>query len=431
VIGPRVLVAGGVDPTGRAGIARDVAALESERVEPALVVTAITVQDVHGVRDVQPVALDLVQRSLDAAASLGDLAAIKIGLVPTPELADALSRFARKASVPVVVDPVLRASTGEPLTRSKPTDFLTPLLRTATVATPNLDELAAFQGVCSTIEARIRAAQQLRTNGGPRAVLVKGGHAPDTPVMDLLVTDDVEHMAFPRLELPPPFGRGKGCELASRIAALLSKGLDVRDAVRVARQAAGPSIVRHAARTYNAALERLMAQLEPRCVPEVGMNLAYAPRGIDDPTRVLGLAGRVTIAGASFAVTGRPTPGGPHHTGRIAATAQRLTRGPVWVFNHRHHASLLPEEGEDHFVFRREDEPASVDSSMEWMTETAIRRLGRLPAYVSDSGMSGKEAMIRIFGSTPDELLARHQALHHPRGFRQDVFPVRLMQPTT
>lgn len=421
--GTRVLVVGGVDPTGRAGIARDVAALEAERVEPAVAVTALTVQDVRGVQSVQPVDADVLLRSLEAAASLGDLKAIKVGLVPTRELGEVVSRFARGIEVPLVVDPVMRASTGEPLGTGDLAARLTPLFSAATIVTPNLDELAALAGPFQTIDERVQAAQRLRGSNGLEAVLVKGGHGTETPGIDLLVHEQVDVLTFRRLDPPSGSARGKGCELASRISALLAKGLDVPQAVQGARRRLQERLRREArlAETnsnssdlavYDAVLERLMAQLEPRCVPEVGLNLAYAPRGVDDAQQVIGLAGRVTIAGDSFAVTGRPVPGGPHHTGRIAATAQRLTKESVWVFNHRYDAALLPAPEAGHVAFRREQEPEAASSSMEWMTEAAIGGLGGLPAYVSDAGMAGKEAMIRVFASSPEQLLARHDALH-------------------
>lgn len=424
---PRVLVVGGVDPTGRAGVARDVSVLESERVEPALVVTVLTVQDASGVRRVQPVAPDVLANSLEAAWNQGGIAAIKIGLVPNAATLEVVRRFLRGLDVPVVVDPVVRSRAGDPLTTEDTRRRLGGLVAEATVVTPNVPELELLAGrPVSSLGERIEAARHVRDERGAEAVLAKGGHGPETPGVDVLVTTQVEKMAFQRLDLSNlSVGRGKGCELATRIAALMAKGLDLALAVRRSRDRLHERLLREAQEaalspkwqedlsSYTRTLEQLLAQLRPECVPEVGSNLAYAPADCGNASDVIGLAGRITIAGEWFEVAGRPRRGGPHHTGRIAATAQRGTHRAVWVFNHRYRPECLTSSGAEHVALDRRDEPAGA-SSMEWMTEAAIRRRGALPAYISDSGMPGKEAMIRILAHSPEDLLDHHQRLHGP-----------------
>lgn len=420
----RVLVISGIDPTGRAGLARDLEVLADERVDAASVPTALTVQTPDRVLRVRPVEDSLLREMLEASAEEGSVDAVKVGLLPGPEAVETVRRFVRGLGAPMILDPVLSSGTGGSLTPPGHAESLGGLVGEATLVSPNLPELEAFGGRrAQTERERAEAARRLVDERGVPFVLSTGGHA--EPGVDLLVGERVQRFPFARISLnAPTIGRGKGCEVSTRIAALMAKGLAVEEAVPVAlrrlrgrldlesRLHEATTTSRDGLHAYEAPLERLLADLRPHCVPEVGMNLAYAPEDCHGPEAVLGLAGRITIAGDGVAVTGRPRPGGPHHTGRIAATAQRLTQGPVWVFNHRYDASLLPSEGGGHVAFRREEEPRATASSMEWMTQAAITRLRRLPSYISDSGMPGKEAMIRILGSTPDELLARHEELH-------------------
>src|SRR5262245_59272621 len=115
MVRPRVLVIGGLDPSGGAGITADAHAVAACGGFPLAVASCLTVQNRHGFRRVEPVAPNLLAAMLDAAADDGQLRAIKIGMVATPAVAVALGRWlaARRAEgVPVVVDPVLSATAG-------------------------------------------------------------------------------------------------------------------------------------------------------------------------------------------------------------------------------------------------------------------------------------------------------------------------------
>lgn len=418
----RVLVIGGIHPGGYAGLARDVQVLTDERVEPAMVATALTVQTVSRVERVQAVEPDVLRASLEAAMAQGDVRAVKVGLLPDAAAIETVRRFLQTAHVPAVVDPLLVAGLGEALTPPGHADALGRLLTEADLVTPNVPELEALSGQAARSEIeRVQAAHRLQGLHGAVAVLSTGGHA--TEPVDLLVADRVHRWPFRRRALPnPAAGRGKGCELATRVSALLAKGLGLEEAVPIALRRLHDRLdheARWAATThaqgrqlphYELVLERLLGQLQPSCVPEVGMNMAYAPSGCRGPEAVLGLAGRITIAGDGFAVTGRPRPGGPHHTGRIAWTAHALVGHEVWVLNHRWSPRVARLE-RDHVAMDRRDEPPR-ESTMEWMTKSAVEKMGRLPAFISDSGKPGKEAMIRILASSPEELLRHHATLH-------------------
>lgn len=423
---PRILVVGGVDPTGRAGLARDLDVAESERVEAAAIPSCLTVQNATRVHRVEPVSSSLLADLLEAASKGSAVDAIKVGLLSDGATTEVVRRFVRSARVPLILDPVLRARGGSSLTVEDTVPKLRELAAEATLVTPNLFELGALTGrPTSTRGERVEAARRLRKVGGAKQVLVKGGHGPENPGLDLLVGPLLREFRFERFDLSDAaVGRGKGCELASRVAALVAKGLSVEESVgralrllheRLQLEVDMSRLSRETALdvgVYTRTLESLLTQLKPACVPEVGINLAYAPSGCSNPQEAIGLAGRVTIAGDSFAVAGRPRPGGPHHTGRIAYAAQGRLKKPAWVFNHRYDPSLLEGLGAEHVHLRRQEEPPDAPSSMEWMIETAIAKHRRLPGYLSDQGAVGKEAMIRILGHAPEELLSRHAKLH-------------------
>ncbi len=236
---PFVLVAAGLDPSGGAGLAADLEALAAAGCAAYPVATALTAQGPRGALSFEPVAARLVEAQVTA---LFDGAgepprAIKTGMLGSGDNADVLAAlFAERplARAPLVVDPVLAASSGLPLLvddRGRaPAEVLGPLLERAWLATPNWPELAALGGrAIDTDEEAIAAARRLPA----RAVLVKGGHRRGDPV-DLLVRR--RSVVRLRGRRRPVTARGTGCRLASAIAGWLARGLDLEEAVRRAKR---------------------------------------------------------------------------------------------------------------------------------------------------------------------------------------------------
>ncbi len=230
----RVLVAAGLDPSGGAGLLADVEALAAVGAIGWAVATAITAQGPRGAVRSEPVASDLVVAQIEALLGRERPRAAKIGMVGSAANAAALAARLGEpplSRVPLVVDPVLLASSGLALLAGgPPRDALAPLLARADLATPNWPELEALAGApLATEEEAVSAARSL----GSRAVLVKGGHRPGAPV-DLLVRGRrVDRFAGRRRG---GTARGTGCRLASAIAGLLAQGVPLEDAVRRAKR---------------------------------------------------------------------------------------------------------------------------------------------------------------------------------------------------
>ncbi len=220
-----VVAVGGTDPSGGAGLTRDAAMAQSLGCTVKPVVTAITVQTNTEVRVVDPVSVSLLQAQLQAALTEPRPAAIKIGLVATAEQVTALTA-ALPDDLPVVLDPVLRASSGG---RLSPVEGLRPLLRKrVTLLTPNLPECASLTGrPHARTQREIDAQAALLLALGPQAVLIKGGHGVGCNSTDhLFIRGQAQPFSFsaPRLTLSV---RGTGCSLATAIACALAKGTDL------------------------------------------------------------------------------------------------------------------------------------------------------------------------------------------------------------
>jgi hydroxymethylpyrimidine/phosphomethylpyrimidine kinase len=230
------LTIAGSDPSGGAGIQADLKTFAAFGVHGATVVTSVTAQSTTGVRARHDLPAAFVGLQLDAVLDDLPVAAIKTGLLPDASIVDVVaSRLRTCATLPLVLDPVLRSTSGDALTTPDALaairDRLLPL---ATLVTPNLDEAGALLGHLVESVAAMREAAAAIRGLGARAVLVKGGHLPERACDVLATAAGIEELDGPHIAVGPV--RGTGCTLAAAIAAELARGRALGDAVRVARE---------------------------------------------------------------------------------------------------------------------------------------------------------------------------------------------------
>ncbi len=221
---PAVLAFAASDPTSGAGIQADALAIAAMAAHPLCVITALTVQDTHGVQRVAPVDAALVAEQ--ARLVLADIPAraFKIGVLGSTANARAVAEvLAEHPGVPVVLDPVLASGRGDPLAAAETIEALLPL---ATLVTPNSVEARRLAPGGASLQ---QCAQALIARGC-RYVLITGTHEPDDEVINTLYDASGELRAdrWPRL---PHSYHGSGCTLASAIAAALARGAALPDAV--------------------------------------------------------------------------------------------------------------------------------------------------------------------------------------------------------
>ncbi len=233
----RVLAIGGSDSGGGAGIQADLKTIAAFGAYGATAITALTVQDTCAVHDIMIVPPAFVRAQIEVVLADIGADAIKTGMLGNPEVVEAVCDALATAppEVPLVVDPVLRASAGHRLLAEAALTVLKRrLLPRAALLTPNLPEAEMLAGMAIPDRAAMHHAAAVLLTLGVPAVLLKGGHLPGETVVDLLATEDgVEEFASPRL--PGHHTHGTGCTLASAIASSLAQGMPLRDAVLRAR----------------------------------------------------------------------------------------------------------------------------------------------------------------------------------------------------
>jgi hydroxymethylpyrimidine kinase/phosphomethylpyrimidine kinase len=227
-----VLLIGGIDPRAGAGLLRDVLTAVALGARPVAVGTAWTEQG-DGLHSVEARAPESLSDSIRYAL-LALPASVKIGMVPDARSAAAILAGLSSYAGPVVVDPVLASSRGGALFKGTPQELF-PLLRRATLVTPNAAEAAILAGVAVRDVDDAEAAARALVDCGLGAVLVKGGHlgAAPAPVTDTLFFEGAIHR-LSHARVPGGDVRGTGCALATAIAVHLGRGAEPRAAIEAA-----------------------------------------------------------------------------------------------------------------------------------------------------------------------------------------------------
>ncbi len=229
----RVLIIAGSDPSGGAGIQADIKTVTMLGGYAATAITALTVQNTRGVSEVHPVAPNVIAAQIEAVMSDIGADAIKIGMIGDVESAKTIeAALKRHSSVPVILDPVLIATSGDALASDGVAGFIRDRLAPLTaLVTPNTDEASALTGVAiSNRDGMINNGEKLIAMGA-RAALVKGGHLSGETVEDALVTPDGARIfSNPRIDTSST--HGTGCTLASAVATGLAQGMALQAAVK-------------------------------------------------------------------------------------------------------------------------------------------------------------------------------------------------------
>ncbi|MBN2905277.1 MAG: bifunctional hydroxymethylpyrimidine kinase/phosphomethylpyrimidine kinase [Rhodobacteraceae bacterium] len=233
---PNILSIAGSDPSGGAGIQADIKAISANGGYGMAVLTALTAQNTTGVFGLDLVAPPFVRAQIQAILDDIRVDAVKIGMLGTAPIIDAVADTLQPLAIPLVLDPVMVAKGGDRLLEEAVVQALrTRLLPLATILTPNLPEAADLLG---RPQARTRAEMEDQAQAlmalGPRAILIKGGHlaAEDSPDLFLSATARL-WIAAPRLATQNT--HGTGCTLSSALATQLALTGDTLRAARAAK----------------------------------------------------------------------------------------------------------------------------------------------------------------------------------------------------
>ncbi len=238
---PVVLTIAGFDPSSGAGITADIKTISAHGCYGVACITALTVQSTSGVRRVAPVDPALILETLEELSADIPIAAIHIGMLASGKVAQAVSDFltqrSAKATPLLVLDPILKSSSGADLLDAPGTRILIEkLIPTVTVLTPNVDEAAFLTGLKVTNLDEMRAAAAKLHQMGAAAAVITGGHL--DKAVDLLsftTRKGIEQEVFKAERLASNSTHGTGCAFSTAIACHLALDRGLPEATLLAK----------------------------------------------------------------------------------------------------------------------------------------------------------------------------------------------------
>jgi hydroxymethylpyrimidine/phosphomethylpyrimidine kinase len=230
---PIALTIAGSDPSGGAGIQADLKTFSAFGVYGASVITALTAQNTTGVSGVFGITPDFIAAQFRSVVSDLAVSAAKTGMLGDVATVEMVTRLlAEIPSIPVVVDPVMVATSGDVLLAPDAIDAVRQLLiPRAFLITPNIPEAAKLlEGSPAQSEAEMRRDAEKLMQFGCGAVLLKGGHARGAHAVDILF-DGATHHVLRRPWIETRNTHGTGCTLSAAVAANLALGRRLEEAV--------------------------------------------------------------------------------------------------------------------------------------------------------------------------------------------------------
>jgi hydroxymethylpyrimidine/phosphomethylpyrimidine kinase len=237
---PVVLTIAGSDNSGGAGLQADLKTFTALGVYGATAVTCIVAEHPGRVLNITPVPPRRVADQIRLVLEAFPVAAIKTGLLFSAEIIDAVEEAlapALQAKIPLVIDPVMVASTGRVLMKKSGLRALRRFMARADLITPNRDEAVLLWGppiadLAALEEAALNLAGAL---GGP-AILAKGGHLKRGAAIDILATPDGRLRCFRAKRIPGIDPHGTGCTYSAAIAVGLARGLSLSRSVALGKR---------------------------------------------------------------------------------------------------------------------------------------------------------------------------------------------------
>jgi hydroxymethylpyrimidine/phosphomethylpyrimidine kinase len=433
----------GSDSGAGAGIQADLKMFSALGVYGCTAITAITAQNTKHVATIFEISPSIVEQQIRSVVTDMRPNAIKIGMVYSTAIIEAVYRSVKKTSrIPIVLDPILAAGTGAKLLRTDAyRSFVSKLIPLSTLITPNRMESEKLAGsMIKTENDAIEAAKKIRKLGAEN-VIIKGGHLGSAQVTDLLLDTkgNITKFTNPRVQVKEI--HGSGCNFSSAVTAYLAKGIILSDACKMANEyvhiaiknsvkiGKGLPIANPLSSIYRDAngyrilieLQQAVEQLSAfdrfySLIPETQTNFAYALSNAVNISDVAAVRGRIikienTAVPASYIQFGASK-----HV--ASAVLAYMTVNPDFrsAINIRFDDRIIDVCKSLFSVssYDRAQEPKTIKrregSSVAWGINTALSK-NRFADVIYHRGDIGKEPMITVFGRNPAEVVSKIKAI--------------------
>ena len=428
----------GSDSSAGAGIQADLKTFSSLGVYGCTALTTITSQTGSGISGILQVSPKMIEKQIQAI--LDDITpdAIKIGMVYGKNAISSIRKVLKESKIPMILDPVMIAGTGERLLNSDAvTDLITHLLPLSTVATPNKFEAEVISGLkINSLQSAITAAEKIRKKGANNVVL-KGGHLPGRFSTDIILNSRNHVFELSNQRLMYDRMHGGGCTFSASLTAYVAKNYAIVDACRSANQFTHSSLKNRIAigskfiinspffKFYELAdryevyssLQRAVEMIEAtpdfgKLIPETQSNLAYSisePSGIDD---IMAVKGRIVKVGDNAKPVSSLKFGVSKHIAAAILGYMKFRPNMRSAMNIKYNSRSILEARRFFSVsnYDRTKEPKQSKRregySVAWGINQALLK-NPTADIIYHEGDFGKEAMTIVFAPTPIDVVKK------------------------
>ena len=431
-----LLSIGGSDPSGGAGIQSDIKTFEELKAHGLTVITAITAQNTTYFGGIQLSSQKIVKEQIRAVFSDFEINGIKISMVYNTDVIETLFQVLKNKTIPVVIDPVIKSTTGGILLeRSALLKFKKLLIPLATVITPNIfeAEILTKTKINTKIDV-VKAAEKIQSLGVKNVVIT--GIKDQKKILDFILEESTQY--WHSTSEIPNINHGSGCNHSAAITFALANKKSIKESTLFAKKYTYQSIknaenVGKGIRiTQNRNQDNIMKELSQaisefinikdifRKIPECQTNFVFSKKNPKSIKDILGIEGRIVKTGTRIRVAGNLEYGGSKHVATALMTMNKKFPVIRSAINLKYQEEILA-AGKNRKLriskYNRREEPKTIKkkegSSIEWGINQAIKNMVIPPDIVYHKGDFGKEPMTIIFGNTPTDVLEKIQKINN------------------
>ncbi|MFY3740962.1 MAG: hydroxymethylpyrimidine/phosphomethylpyrimidine kinase [Candidatus Nitrosomirales archaeon] len=433
------LTIGGSDTSSGAGIQADLKTFSALGVYSTSVITALTAQNTRKVIKIEEVKHAVVKAQINAV--LGDIKidAVKVGMVYSKRVIDAVASVLKNVRKPIILDPIFKAGTGAVLLRTDAySSFVKRLIPLASVITPNVMEAERLASMKIENDDDTRVAAQKIAKLGAKSVIIKGGHMQHKFAIDILYHNK-EFFEFKGERIEIKGLHGAGCMFSAALAAEMAKGKNIIDATKIANDFAKRAIMNaqkigkglsipslEQKRPTNALLAELQNAVDKleavnglgMIIPESQSNIVFAKPDAQSINDIAGVRGRIVkLNGSAKAVSSVDFGASKHVASALLAMMQhdRSIRSAINIKYNERIVAICEELGLKVSNYDRKTEPHDIKTkegmSVKWGIEQAIAKINAIPDIVYHQGDWGKEPMTLVFGKEPMDVARKIVAI--------------------
>jgi len=418
-----ILSIGGSDPSSGAGIQSDIKTFSNHNIYGFTVVTAITSQNTRKVTLVEPVSAKSLIAQIDSILSDFHIDAIKIGMVYNSQIIKVIHSKLRNIKVPIVVDPVIKSTTGATLLKKNAlNDYKKMIIPLADVITPNKYEAKVLSGTSNTN----KSAKNIQSMGA-KCVIITGVTSSNGKISDFVLEESKEYVISGKKI--PIKNHGSGCNYSASIAVSLAKGNTMHNAVKTAKDYVYQSIrnskkigkgVSITHKNISNGMRELSDSINHfkqikniyKIIPECQTNFVFAKKNPKSVMDVLGVSGRLVKSGKEVVTAGEIVYGGSQHVGTAVIQVNKKFPEIRSGLNIKYDPKIISKAKKSRYTilsYDRSKEPKKSkqkeNSSISWGISSSLN--AKSPDVIYHKGDIGKEPMILIFGKNPDDVIRK------------------------